>query len=117
MLTLLLKYEKGDADALNLLETSTMMFIPIVNPDGFRLISEYYITTGQFLPIRKNRFSDNNFTPCSSEVYGIDLNRNYPFAWGYDNQGSSDDQWVRTISCHRASKPLWDRLFTLRIRN
>jgi hypothetical protein len=59
-------------------------FIPVVNPDGY----EYNYSTnpsggGTW---RKNR-RDNGFTT------GVDLNRNYGIAWGYDEIGSSSLGW------------------------
>ena len=38
--------------------------------------------------IRKNRNVDKS---CSSVSGGVDLNRNYGYKWGLDNEGSSDD--------------------------
>jgi carboxypeptidase T len=65
-----------------LVDNTEMYFIPCVNPDGY----VYNQTTnpnggGQW---RKNR---RVITPGS--VFGVDLNRNYGYNWGYDNIGSS----------------------------
>lgn len=38
--------------------------------------------------LRKNRAKYSN---CSKLTQGVDLNRNYSYKWGYDNNGSSDD--------------------------
>jgi len=58
-----------------------IFFVPIVNVDGY----EYNLATnpdggGMW---RKNRKNNGNGT------FGIDLNRNYGYKWGYDNNGSS----------------------------
>lgn len=50
---------------------------PCVNPDGY----EYTWTTQRLW--RKNRRNNGNGT------FGVDLNRNWGFQWGFDNSGSS----------------------------
>ncbi|HTY08540.1 MAG TPA: M14 family metallopeptidase, partial [Candidatus Edwardsbacteria bacterium] len=54
-------------------------FIPIVNVDG----SIYNSDTSADGMWRKNRRNNGDGT------IGVDLNRNYPYRWGYDNVGSS----------------------------
>jgi hypothetical protein len=63
----------------NLVDKSETWFIPLLNPDGL----EYSINFYRYW--RKNRRNNNDGT------YGVDLNRNYGFEWGYDNEGSSPD--------------------------
>lgn len=63
-----------------LLQNRELYFIPIVNPDGY----VYNQTTD---PLgggmwRKNRRDNGDGT------FGIDLNRNYAFQWGFDDLGS-----------------------------
>lgn len=53
--------------------------VPLVNPDGL----EYTIRAYRYW--RKNRRLN------ADGSFGVDLNRNYGFAWGYDNEGSSGD--------------------------
>jgi hypothetical protein len=70
-----------DPVATNLVNNREIWFVPVVNPDGY----EYNRTTnpnggGMW---RKNRRS------CGGGDYGIDLNRNWGYMWGYDNDGSS----------------------------
>lgn len=65
-----------------LVNNREIFFVPIANPDGY----VYNQTTnpnggGDW---RKNRRVN------SPGVYGVDLNRNYSYGWGYDN-GSSND--------------------------
>lgn len=67
----------------DLVDNTEMYFIPIVNVDGYA----YNITTN---PLgggmwRKNR-RDNG-----GGNFGIDINRNYGYMWGYDDEGSSPD--------------------------
>lgn len=58
-----------------------MYFIPILNPDGYnRNITTNPNGGGMW---RKNRRTN------AGGSRGVDLNRNYGFGWGYDNEGSS----------------------------
>jgi len=70
-----------DAQATYIVDNREIWFIPAVNPDGY----VYNETTdpGGGGMWRKNR-RDNG-----GGVFGVDLNRNYPFQWGFDNTGSS----------------------------
>ncbi len=76
---LLARYDT-DSFARYLLDQRVIYICPLVNPDGY-----YYnqtISPGGGGSWRKNR--RNNGTS-----YGVDLNRNFGFKWGYDNLGSS----------------------------
>ena len=64
-----------------LVDNSEMYFVPCVNPDGY-IYNEQNNPNGGGL-WRKNRRLN------SSGNYGVDLNRNYGYNWGYDNTGSS----------------------------
>ncbi len=70
-----------DAEATHLINNRELYFIPVANPDG--LLYNQLISPGGGGMWRKNR-RDNG-----SGVYGVDLNRNYAYQWGYDNYGSS----------------------------
>ncbi|MCI0473894.1 MAG: immune inhibitor A [Ignavibacteria bacterium] len=67
-------------EAAYLVNNREIFFVPVVNPDGY-----YYNQTtnpnggGSW---RKNRRNNGG-------SYGVDLNRNYQYKWGYDNIGSS----------------------------
>ena len=71
-----------------LVDNLELYFIPVMNPDGFMY---NYITDpaggGMW---RKNRRNNG------SGEYGVDLNRNFGYKWGYDNYGSSPDPWSET---------------------
>lgn len=56
---------------------SEIWIVPLVNPDGL----EYSIYFYRYW--RKNRRDNGDGS------YGVDLNRNYGYEWGYDNEGSS----------------------------
>lgn len=71
-----------------LIDTTQIYFIPCVNPDG-------YIYNQQTNPAggglwRKNRLDHGDGN------YGVDLNRNFGYMWGYDDEGSSPYTWAET---------------------
>lgn len=66
-----------------LVNNRELFFSPCMNPDGY-YFNETETPGGGGL-WRKNRKDNGNGT------YGIDLNRNYGYNWGYDNEGSSPD--------------------------
>jgi hypothetical protein len=63
----------------DLVNRSQIWIVPLVNPDGL----EYTIHVYRYW--RKNR----RFNADGS--YGVDINRNYGYQWGYDNIGSSPE--------------------------
>jgi len=79
MLYLLENYETNE-DIRTLVDNTEMYFVPIINPDGYKH-NELIEPNGGGM-WRKNR-RDNGGT------YGVDVNRNYGYMWGYDNNGSS----------------------------
>jgi hypothetical protein len=66
-----------------LLSHTELWFVPVANPDGY----DFTFEPGQRL-WRKN-LRDNNGDGTIAPGDGVDLNRNYPTKWGYDNEGSS----------------------------
>jgi len=76
----LLENYSTNPDGKFLVDNTEMFFVPCVNPDGY----EYNRTTnpGGGGMWRKNRRNNGS-------TYGVDLNRNYGYNWGYDNTGSS----------------------------
>jgi len=67
----------SDSQVRDLVNQSEIWIVPLLNPDGL----EYSIHFYRYW--RKNRRNNGDGT------YGIDLNRNYGYQWGYDNEGSS----------------------------
>jgi len=67
-----------DSLATFLVDNREIWIVPIMNPDG----REYVENVGDW---RKNRRDNGDGT------YGVDLNRNYGYMWGYDDEGSSPD--------------------------
>ena len=72
-----------DPEITRLVNTNELWFIPVANPDGY----DFTFTPGRRL-WRKN-LRDNNGDGLVTGADGVDLNRNYPTRWGYDNEGSS----------------------------
>ncbi len=69
----------SDPEIKRLLDRSEIWIIPLVNPDGL----EYSIHEYRYW--RKNRRDNGDGS------FGVDINRNYGYAWGVDNEGSSPD--------------------------
>ena len=69
----------SDTRATWILDNTQVYFMPVANPDGY----EYNMPGGG--DWRKNR-----------NGAGIDLNRNWGYMWGYDDQGSSPYSWSET---------------------
>jgi len=61
----------------DLVDECEIWIVPLLNPDGL----EYSIHFYRYW--RKNRRDNGN------DSFGVDLNRNYSYNWGFDNEGSS----------------------------
>lgn len=68
---------EGDPAIRELVDRSEIWIVPLLNPDGL----EYSINVYRYW--RKNRRANADGT------FGVDLNRNYGYMWGRDDQGSS----------------------------
>jgi len=77
---LLENYEK-DPTVKSIVDNTQLFFVPCVNPDGY-IFNEKTNPNGGGM-WRKNRKKN------ATNNYGVDLNRNYGYKWGYDNSGSS----------------------------
>jgi carboxypeptidase T len=64
-----------------LVDNTQMFFVPCINPDGYVFNQNNFPNGGGMW--RKNRRVNGNGS------FGVDLNRNYGHAWGFDNSGSS----------------------------
>ncbi|MBM3237180.1 T9SS type A sorting domain-containing protein [Candidatus Poribacteria bacterium] len=67
-----------------LVDNRQIWLVPDVNPDGH----DYVFTVDSYW--RKNRRDNGDGS------FGVDLNRNYGYMWGYDNSGSSPVTWSET---------------------
>ena len=77
-----------DPLATYLVDERETWFVPVVNPDGYVYNQQQQPGGGGLW--RKNRRDNGNGST------GVDLNRNYPFEWGYDDQGSSSNTGSET---------------------
>jgi hypothetical protein len=82
----LLENYNSDPSIKHLVDNTEMYFVPVFNVDGY----SYNITTnpaggGSW---RKNR-RYNGINTQGNPTYGIDINRNYGYMWGFDDTGSS----------------------------
>lgn len=77
----LLENYDNDPEIKYLVDNTEMYFVPCVNPDGYIYNENTNPNGGGFW--RKNRRDNGDGT------FGVDLNRNYGFQWGFDNTGSS----------------------------
>lgn len=77
----LLENYATDPEVKYLVDNTEMYFVPCVNPDGYIYNETTNPAGGGFW--RKNRRNNGNGT------FGVDLNRNYGYQWGFDNTGSS----------------------------
>ena len=76
------RYRSGDKATKDLLKTTELWFVPVMNPDG------YQYTFGPERLWRKN-MRDNDGDGVTTISDGVDPNRNYPEHWKYDEEGSS----------------------------
>jgi len=83
-----------DEEIKYLVDNVQMYFLPLVNPDGYHQNEQTFPIGGGMW--RKNK--RNNLDGS----YGVDLNRNFGYMWGYDNVGSSP---VTTDDTYRGSGP------------
>jgi carboxypeptidase T len=102
----LLENYNSNPEIQYLLNNTELYFVPCVNPDGY-IYNETNNPQGGGM-WRKNRFDNGDGT------YGIDLNRNYGYNWGYDNIGSSnissDDTYRGTSGFSEAETQLVKQL-------
>ncbi|GAA2901971.1 M14 family metallopeptidase [Streptosporangium fragile] len=96
---LLLHFLNGygtDPEITQLVDTTELWFVPVANPDGY----DHTFTEGNRL-WRKN-LRDNNGDGQITTADGVDLNRNFAYKWGYDNEGSSENPASQT---YRGASP------------
>ncbi|MEE9554675.1 MAG: IPTL-CTERM sorting domain-containing protein [candidate division Zixibacteria bacterium] len=77
-----------DPVATEIVDNRELFFLPVFNPDGYEYNRQTSPNGGGMW--RKNRRDNGDGT------YGVDLNRNWGYMWGYDNIGSSPDTYSET---------------------
>lgn len=80
----------ADAEVTDLVNNREFWLVPTQNPDGHVYVESVNSNW------RKNRRNNGDGT------YGVDLNRNYGYKWGYNDNGSSPNTWSET---YRGSAP------------
>ncbi|MFU8842572.1 MAG: M14 family zinc carboxypeptidase [Bacteroidales bacterium] len=85
----LLEQYSSDDLIQTLVDNTEMYFVLCVNPDGY----VYNQTTN---PNGGGMFRKNRRINSGSSCIGVDLNRNYGYFWGLDNNGSSPDPCSET---------------------
>ncbi|MFB4319019.1 M14 family zinc carboxypeptidase [Actinomadura sp. 21ATH] len=73
----------NDAELTRIVDTTDLWFVPVVNVDG------YDLTFQEGFRLWRKNARDNNGDGRITTGDGVDLNRNFPYKWGYDNEGSS----------------------------
>ena len=90
----LLENYDSDPEVKYLVDNTAMYFIPCINPDGY-IFNENTDPNGGGL-WRKNKYLENG------TLRGVDLNRNYGYQWGIDDNGSSPNS---TSNVYRVTAP------------
>jgi carboxypeptidase T len=91
----LLEHYGTDPRVTELIDTREIWIAPMINVDGHVYVEQNHAGSSSYW-WRKNRKLN------AGGSYGIDLNRNYGFQWGYDNVGSSPDP---TSAVYRGTGP------------
>ncbi len=79
----LLENYSSDPSVKQLVDNTQMYFVPVFNVDGYTYNITTYPAGGGLW--RKNRRNNG------AGSFGVDVNRNYGYKWGYDDSGSSPD--------------------------
>ncbi|MET9855236.1 M14 family zinc carboxypeptidase, partial [Streptomyces sp. NPDC006450] len=87
-----------DPRITKLVDSTELWFLLSANPDGYDYT---FAPDGQRL-WRKN-LRDNNADGKITAGDGVDLNRNFAYKWGYDNEGSSPNESSETYRGAKAS--------------
>ncbi|MFZ3496788.1 M14 family zinc carboxypeptidase [Streptomyces sp. 5.8] len=87
-----------DQRITKLVDSTELWFLLSANPDGYDYT---FAPDGQRL-WRKN-LRDNNADGKITAGDGVDLNRNFTYKWGYDNEGSSPNESSETYRGAKAS--------------
>lgn len=80
----------SDPRVTDIIDNREIWIVPVVNPDGYTYNEETDPDGGGMWRKNKRRIDGT--------LYGVDLNRNFDFMWGLDDQGSSpwpDDETYR----------------------
>ncbi|MGW0389640.1 M14 family zinc carboxypeptidase [Streptomyces sp. NPDC003042] len=87
-----------DARITKLVDSTELWFLISANPDGY----DHTFSADSARLWRKN-LRDNNGDGKITTGDGVDLNRNFAYKWGYDNEGSSPNRSSETYRGPAAS--------------
>ncbi len=74
----------SDPEITNWVDNTQIWFIPLINPDGYKMVFDNLSTSH-----RKNmRDNNNNNNLDGNNLDGVDLNRNFGYVWGNNNASS-----------------------------
>jgi murein tripeptide amidase MpaA len=93
ILYLIESYVKNIIIVKEMIESTDIYFIPILNIDGYIMNNKIYNIYGNLEKCmqRKNANRGSKDTICLRETNnGVDLNRNYAFKFNYDQEGASN---------------------------
>jgi hypothetical protein len=88
---------KTDKRIKKIVDSTELWFVLSANPDGY----DYTFQSDDTRLWRKN-LRDVNGDGTISTGDGVDLNRNFPYKWGYDDEGSSPNPTSQT---YRGASP------------
>jgi len=92
--------ENYDKDPLvkQIVDNTELYFVPVINPDGLNYNVDGYDTELDTFSrnLRKNLRDNDNDGVFNPKYDGVDLNRNFGYAWGYDDEGSSSNSSATT---------------------
>jgi hypothetical protein len=72
----------------SIVDSTELWFLPVANPDGY----DYSFSDAPGARNWRKNLRDNNGDGKIAVGDGVDLNRNFGYKWGWDNEGSSPDQ-------------------------
>ncbi len=76
----------SDPEIRRLVNKNELWFVWVANPDGYQWTHEDPANR-----LWRKNLRDNNDDGAITTGDGVDLNRNFGYKWGYDNEGSSDN--------------------------
>lgn len=73
---------KSDKEIQELLDEVSVVFLPVVNPDGVEISRGFLKPIGN-IPVSNKTSISNIYAHWKANGEGVDLNRNYPMRWEY----------------------------------
>jgi murein tripeptide amidase MpaA len=95
----------GSVDGYNardILNKTSIWFVPMVNPDGVTLVQKGYKSAKNPAFVLKLNNNSKDFSSWKANIRGVDLNRQYPADWG----NIKNDTGKRSSKNYKGTKPL-----------